>query len=231
MKVFAISDLHISFTTDKPMDIFGYKWRDHLERIEKDWAEKVSDDDIVLLAGDHSWAMDLSDAIIDLQYIFNKKGKKVLIKGNHDLWWQGITKFRNLLPSGTYALQNDSIKIGKYIICGSRAWAVEGSPDFKEADRKIYVREAQRLSMSLSSAVKQAEEGDEIIVMVHFPPFNAQRENSLFTDLFEKYGIKKVVYGHLHGNASRTDSIVQKNGVTYYLTSCDQTGCKLVDIT
>ena len=85
--------------------------------------------------------------------------------------------------------------------------------------------------MSLSSAVKQAEEGDEIIVMVHFPPFNAQRENSLFTDLFEKYGIKKVVYGHLHGNASRTDSIVQKNGVTYYLTSCDQTGCKLVDIT
>ena len=230
MKVFAISDLHISFTTDKPMDIFGYKWRDHLERIEKDWAEKVSDDDIVLLAGDHSWAMDLSDAIIDLQYIFNKKGKKVLIKGNHDLWWQGITKFRNLLPSGTYALQNDSVKFGNVIFCGSRGWAVEGSPDYSEHDKHIYLREVERFKLALNHASKIREEGDKLVCLIHYPPFNVRLENSLFTELFESFKVDKVVYGHLHGKDSKVYPKIVKNGIEYILASCDLVDNKLVEV-
>ena len=228
MNIYAISDLHMSKVCSKPMDIFGSKWVDYLDKIKADWSEKVDDGDVVLIGGDISWAMDLEDAIPDVNELIPLKGKKVFVRGNHDYWWKSISRVRASLPEDFYALQNDCVKFGNVIICGSRAWCVEGSPDFQEKDRKIYLREVERLRLALKSAQKIMQDGDEIYCLIHFPPFNVRRENSLFTDLFESFGVKKVIYGHLHGKDSRADLKVLKNGIEYYLTSCDLLNNKLV---
>ena len=151
MKIYAISDLHISTSTDKPMDIFGGNWVGYMDKIRADWSEKVTDDDLVLIGGDISWAMKLEDAEKDILSLKDLKGKKILIKGNHDYWWSGIGKVRDILPENFYALQNDSIRFGNIVVCGSRCWAVPGAPDFDERDRKIYNRETERLRLSLKS--------------------------------------------------------------------------------
>lgn len=230
MKIFAISDLHISTTTEKPMDVFGGAWIDYLDKIYADWGKKVKDEDVVLIGGDISWAMDLDDAVKDISTFASLKGKKILIRGNHDYWWKSIGKVRDALPENIIALQNDAVKIGNTIICGSRLWSVPGSPDFDENDLKLYNRETERLILSLKSAEKLKEDGDKIIALIHFPPFNVKRESTAFTDLFEKYGVNAVVYGHLHGRNVRADKLVIKNGIKYYLTSCDQVDNKLTEI-
>ncbi len=230
MRIFAISDLHISTNTNKPMDKFGGNWVNYLEKIRADWQEKVTDDDLVLIGGDISWAMDIADAKLDIDTFSNLKGKKIIIKGNHDYWWSGIGKVRDMLPDGFYALQNDCIKFGNVIICGSRLWCVPGATDFKEADRKIYNREIERLKLSFSSAKKMQEEGDKIIALVHYPPFNQKKERTGFTELFKEYGVSAVVYGHLHGTCVRMEKQLELDGIKYYLTSCDQTDNKLTEI-
>ena len=230
MKIFAISDLHISTNTDKPMDVFGGNWVGYLDKIKTDWNEKVSDDDLVLIGGDISWAMNIADAKKDIETLKDLNGKKIFIKGNHDYWWSGIGKVRDMLPENCYALQNDSIRFDGVVICGSRCWSVPGAPDFKEQDMKIYLRETERLKLSLSSASKLKQEGDKLIALVHYPPFNVRRENSMFTDIFEQNGVDSVIYGHLHGKTVRSDKLVVKNGVKYYLTSCDQVDNKLTEI-
>ncbi len=230
MKVFAISDLHLSLNGEKPMDIFGRDWKDYLDKIKQSWQENVADGDVVLISGDVSWAMHLDDAVLDLEYFSHFKGTKILIRGNHDYWWQGITKVRSKLPNGVYALQNDAIKIGNYVFCGSRGWAVEGSPDFKEHDKKIYFREVERFKLALKEAQKIRQDGDKLICLIHYPPFNARLENSLFTELFEEFKVDKVVYGHLHGKDSKAYFKTNKNGVEYILSSCDLVENKLVEV-
>ncbi|MBO5713374.1 MAG: metallophosphoesterase [Clostridia bacterium] len=230
MKIYAISDLHLSSTGDKPMDIFGEKWGGYLEKIEYDWNEKVSDDDIVLISGDISWAMKLENALTDIEFLTKLKGTKIIIRGNHDYWWQSITRVRSALPNNIIALQNDAVKIGNYVFCGSRGWAVEGSPDFNEQDRKLYLREAERFTLALKNAEKLLEEGDELIALIHYPPFNIRKEDSLFTNLFEKYKVSKVVYGHLHGKDAKPYFRINKNGVEYILASCDLIDNKLVEV-
>lgn len=231
MKIFAISDLHISASTDKPMDIFGGNWVGYVDKIRADWAAKVTDDDIVLIGGDISWAMKQEDAEKDIGFFFaDLKGRKILIKGNHDYWWNAIGKVRDMLPESFYALQNDSIRLGNAVICGSRGWSVPGAPDFDERDRKIYNRETERLRLSLKSALKEKQDGDKLIALIHYPPFNVHRESSQFTDIFEEFGVDCVVYGHLHGKDARADKLVVKNGIKYYLTSCDLVENKLTEI-
>ncbi len=231
MRIYAISDLHISTNTNKPMDVFGGNWIGYLDKIRNDWKSKVSDDDIVLIGGDISWAMDIEDAKKDIQSLADLKGKKVFIKGNHDYWWSGIGKVRDILPENFYALQNDSIKFGNIVICGSRCWSVPGCTDFKQQDMKIYLRETERLRLSLNSAKKKMNDGDKLIALIHFPPFNVKREDTIFTNLFEQSHVHSVVYGHLHGKNVKADLVVYKNDVKYYLTSCDQVNNKLIEIT
>jgi predicted phosphohydrolase len=175
--------------------------------------------------------MNIEDAQKDIQSLSTLKGKKILIKGNHDYWWSGIGKVRDMLPDGFYALQNDSIKFGNVVICGSRCWSVPGSPDFSEQDNKLYCREVERLRLSLNSAKKIMEDGDKLIALVHFPPFNVKREDTFYTQLFEENNVDAVIYGHLHGKNVRADLFLQKNNVKYYLTSCDQVDNKLIEIT
>ena len=233
MKVFAVSDPHLSFTAEKPMSIFGAVWENHWEAIAADWLEKVGADDIVLLPGDISWGMTTDEARKDLETIGAMPGKKIYVKGNHDYWWGSLSKVRAILPEGSYCIQNDALKFGKFIFCGSRGWSVPEigvKPD--PNDEKLLRREQLRLELSLKAAEKLAT-GDpqEIkIGMMHFPPFDSRMSSTPFTDLFAKYGVKKVVYGHLHGQKCRAELRSVKNDVEYYLTSCDITGNKLVFI-
>lgn len=230
MKVYSISDLHLSINSNKPMNIFGPVWENYLADIEKSWNDLVTDDDIVVIPGDISWAMYLEDAVEDLKYISQFKGKKVLLRGNHDYWWKSISDLRNHLPEGMYAVQNDAVKFGNIIICGTRGWVVPETTHKTPEDEKIFKRELIRLELSLKEAVNMREEGDILICLTHFPPFNYKREDSPFTDLMEKYGVNKAVFGHLHSYDKRQKLIQNKNGIDYYLTSCDLVGNKLVEI-
>lgn len=231
MKVFAISDLHLSTTADKPMDIFGTGWTDYMERISEDWKEKVSEEDVVLIAGDISWAMTLSGALPDIGVFAALPGKKVVIRGNHDYWWHSVSRIREAVPEGVYVLQNDAIRLENVVFAGSRGWKLPGTPGYSEKEDAFYVaRETERLKLGFKAAETLKKEGDVLIALLHYPPFNARREDSPFTEVFEKNGVQKVVYGHLHGKDSRADLLVNKNGVEYYLTSCDLVENRLVRI-
>jgi uncharacterized protein len=231
MKIFAISDLHLSTSSNKPMDVFGGAWEGYLEKIAEDWKNKVTEDDIVLIAGDISWAMKLEDAISDLKWIETMPGKKIFIRGNHDYWWKSPSSIRSVLGSGMYLIQNDSLKLDGYIFCGTRGWTV---PEYnnmqKEEDKKILEREILRLELSLKSAKAKQTNNEPIIALIHYPPFNSRFEDNELTALFEKYEVKSVIYGHLHGKNVKATLKFVKNGVTYYLTSCDQVDNTLVEI-
>ena len=222
MKIFAISDLHLSFNCDKPMDVFGGNWEKYTDKIKTNWQTKVGKEDVVLIAGDISWAMKLEEAASDLDWIDKLNGKKIIIKGNHEYWWKSISAVRSVLPESIMAIQNDAIKIENFIICGTRGWTVpESGKELSDEDLKIYKREVERLKLTLMFAKNMLQEGDQIVAMMHFPPFNNEKEESEFTKLFEEYGVQNVVFGHLHGY-SNCDRLTTINGVNYHLTSCDK---------
>ena len=230
MKVFAISDLHLSNTCDKPMNIFGPVWEGHFEQICTDWKNKVTDDDVVLIAGDISWAMKLEDAIIDLNEISKLPGKIIITRGNHDYWWKSLQSIRSNLKPNMIALQNDSIKIGNFVFCGTRGWTVSEDGIYSEEDKKIFDRELIRMELSRKSASQKLSDGDKLIYMIHYPPFNSKLEKSAFVELLEKYKVNKVIYGHLHGKNVKAIKYVNINNIEYYLTSCDQVKNNLVEI-
>ncbi len=217
--VYAIGDLHLSLSVpNKAMDVFGAHWKDHAARIREAWQDTVGDGDLVLIPGDISWAMYLSDAIADLAYIGDLKGTKLLLRGNHDYWWQSVTKVRSALPDGMFALQNDVFRFGDLYVCGTRGWTVPQSSRFKEsADRKLYERELIRLDLSLSALPKNAF----AIGMLHYPPFAESGEKSAFAERFEAAGVKTVVYGHLHGASHRYAFSGESGGVVYHAVSAD----------
>ena len=230
MKIFAISDLHLSFGTNKPMEVFGGHWTNYLDKIVENWKQKVCDDDVVLIAGDISWAMKLEETKEDFKFLQDLPGTKIITRGNHDYWWASISAVRSVLPQNCFALQNDAIKLRNHIFCGTRGWTVPETNFETPQDEKIFKREIIRLEMSLEAAKRLQINNEEIICLIHFPPFNSARDSSAFTELFEKFGVKKVVYGHLHGNKVRANLCYVKNGIKYYLTSCDQTQNTLVEI-
>ena len=230
MKVFAIGDLHLSTTSDKPMDVFGGGWENHFEKIKKDWLEKVSDEDIVLIAGDVSWAMKLVDAVEDLKQLKDLPGRKIFVRGNHDYWWNGIGKIRAAAPDESYAfLQTDALKIGDMVLVGSRGWTCPGSPDFSEQDEKLYQREAARFRLAFADARRLMTEGDKLVVLMHYPPFSVKNGETEFTRLFEENGVRTVVFGHIHGS-SYFPLRTERNGITYYLTACDKANFALTEI-
>ena len=115
MKIFAISDLHLSFNCNKPMDVFGGNWENYTQKIKDNWKSKISDDDIVLIAGDISWAMKIDEVDADLAWIDALPGTKIMIKGNHEYWWKSISSVRAILPDTIKAIQNDAIKFGNVV--------------------------------------------------------------------------------------------------------------------
>ena len=230
MKVFAISDLHLSVNNPKPMDIFGPTWEGYLEKIIADWKEKVTDKDLVLMCGDFSWAMKLEQTKEDFDIIKDLPGKKVIIRGNHDYWWKSISAVREVLPFNIFAIQNDAMKFDDYVVCGTRLWNLpdENKPLSAE-DEKIYKRELLRLEMTLQNAQNLCQNGEKIICMLHYPPYTFKEENNEVTAIIEKYNVYKVVYGHIHAYCKQ-NLVLNKNGIKYYLTSCDIVKNRLVEI-
>ena len=224
-RVFAIADTHLSFTTDKPMGVFGDAWRDHAERLSAAWREEVSESDMVIVAGDISWAMKPDEAIPDIEFLHLLPGQKILVRGNHDLWWQSITKLNALFDDVRF-LQNDSVFFDEgRAICGSRGWGLPGLEDYGKDDEKILARELIRLKLSLDEAVKKGAE--DIICVLHFPPALAPSNKSPFTELIEKYPVSQVIYGHLHGQpAFRKGIMGEHRGILYRLVSIDYLECK-----
>ena len=230
MRVFAIGDLHLPGGDEKPMDVFGGHWEDHFARIAADWREKVAPEDVVLIPGDTSWAMQLRDAVPDLTAIGELPGRKVLIKGNHDYWWTGIGQVRRVLPEGMMALQHDTADLGDCVVCGTRGWAypTQETP-LSEEDERIFRREMIRLELALQSATKVAG-GRPILVMLHYPPLYQQDRDTPFTQLLEQYPVHTVVYGHLHGEGIRAGFTGTWNGVRYMLASCDSLDFSLAEV-
>ena len=230
MRIYSISDLHLDINNTKPMDIFGPVWHDYLDKIVADWNEKVTDEDVVILAGDYSWAMKLKEVEPDFEFLNNLKGTKIIIRGNHDYWWSSVSKVREKLPPKTYALQNDAIKIGEYIFCGNRGWLIPEGKFNTEENQKIYLREVIRADLSLKSAKKLQTNNEKIVFITHYPPFNNKVESSEYTRLIEENGVSIVVFGHLHGYVNPKMLYNEINGVKYYLTSCDAVKNQLVEI-
>lgn len=230
MRIFSISDLHLSGVNPKPMNIFGSGWDGHFEKIKSDWQSKVSDEDIVLLCGDTSWGTTLEEGLVDVESLKPLKGKKVFIRGNHDYWWNGISKLRRAAPDDTfYFLQNDCVKFGNIIICGSRGWTCPGSADYTEKDYKLYLREVERFKLCFKEVEKVREDGDVLLSMIHYPPMPPKLTDTLFTDIFKENRVDKVIFGHIHGQTYFPYRTV-KDGIEYILTSCDKVGFSLQTI-
>jgi len=221
LSLYAISDLHLALTVDKPMDIFGDKWSNHHERIKENWINKVTSEDTILIAGDISWSINMEEGLMDLEWIHNLPGKKLIVKGNHDYWWGSITKLNSLYDDMNF-IQNNFFAYEDYGICGTRGWTNAEGENAPEHDKKIYKRELIRLRLSLEAAVKAGYK--KFIVMIHYPPTNDKFEESEFTKIFKEFNVEKVIYGHLHGPSLKKVMEGVIDGVEYIVTSCDYIG-------
>lgn len=230
MRLFAIGDLHLPGGDEKPMDVFGSHWDRHFLRISESWNQTVTENDLVLIPGDISWAMQLKDAIPDLNAIGALPGRKVLLKGNHDYWWSSLSRVRSALPEGMSVIQYDALIDEDFVICGARGWNIPTEENsLTPEDEKIYLREVQRLELSLQQAVRLAE-GRRIVAMMHFPPLYDNLRDTAFTEMLEKYGVHTVVYGHLHAQGIRSGYSGEHHGIRYYLTSCDSLDFNVLEI-
>lgn len=230
MKVFAISDLHLSSKVDKPMTKFGWA-ENYFEQIKKDWNKKVGLNDIVVVAGDLSWATLLDDAKPDIDKILELPGKKVIIRGNHDYWWSSYSKIKGILDQNCYAIQNNAIKIGKYIFFGTRGWSLTDDSQDKTHNEKIYRREVLRLEQSTNAMTKLKTDNECIpIGIMHYPPLSPEYKSTPFTEIFDKHKIQKVIYGHIHNYVPKGKRVYKHNDTEYHLTSCDILQNKLTQI-
>jgi len=220
MSIFAISDLHLAFAVDKPMDRFGEAWVDHPRKIAERWRAHVQDTDTVLVCGDTSWAMRLEEARPDLEHVAALPGRKILLRGNHDYWWSSRSKVRAMLPDDMLLLQNDCIEVEGWQICGSRGWMLPTDESTPE-DRRIFERELGRLRSSL-----QAAPGGPRLAMLHYPPFDVQIGTSPVVDLLREFEVQCCVYGHLHAMEAGTYPDGEHDGIEYHCVSVD-----LVDFT
>ncbi len=226
MALYAIGDLHFSPNNSKPMDIFG--WGDHRTKIIQDWNERVRDEDVVILAGDISWALKFDEAKENLDEINALAGKKIILKGNHDYWWQSVTKMKKQYPD-IFFLHNNCYCDEKFAIFGTRGWVVPQSAEFTEDDRRIFDREILRLQNSFA-ALPDDEERIRIVAM-HYPPVNEKNQASQVTELIEQNNISHMVYGHLHGEDSFKNLYLgEHDGTTYHLVSADYLDFKLKKI-
>lgn len=222
MSIFAISDLHLSLNGEKPMDIFGGTWDNYTERMMKNWNSIVTENDIVIVPGDISWATYIEDAVADFSYVNSLNGKKLILKGNHDYWWTTVNKMNNFLKENDFdtieIIQNNAIMYNDIAICGTRGWTIPSSASMSD-DRKIFEREKQRLILSLEDA--KAKKAKEIIVAMHYPPIDKSTYNSDFIDIMSTYGVNICIFGHLHAQAHAFAPTGNHSGIELKLVSCD----------
>lgn len=217
MSLYAIADTHLSFGTNKPMDTFT-GWQNYTERLKKNWNNLVDADDYVVIAGDISWAMNFDQLYNDFKFINSLNGKKIIIKGNHDFWWNTLTKMNKFIAENGFdtisIMHNNSYDIDKFSVCGSRGWFFDSD---EEQDEKVLNREVMRLKASIDSA-----SCEEKIVFLHYPPITTNQNCEEILNLLKEKGIKNCYYGHLHGTAAKfaVDDVI--DGIKFKLISADR---------
>lgn len=221
MALYAIGDFHLSFTVNKPMDVFGEEWKDHVKKIEKNWNKKVRESDTVLITGDHSWGRNLEECKEDLEFIMKLPGRKILLRGNHDMFWDAKkTERLNKQFEGKLSfLQNNYYTYREYALVGTKGYAYEVK-DSPEHFQKLIDREAGRLRESFEKAKKDGYE--KFLMFLHYPPTSIGEEESIFTKMAEEYKAEQVIYSHCHGQDRYQDSFIgEVNGICYHLVSGD----------
>lgn len=219
MSIYAIADTHLSFGTDKPMDSFP-GWSDYVTRIEKNWNKLVTPNDTVIIAGDISWAMNFDELYDDFTFIESLNGTKIIIKGNHDYWWNTASKMNKFIEDNGFNsikfIHNNAYSVEGVSICGSRGWMFESD---EAHDELVLAREVGRIRRSLESA-----ENDEIIAFLHYPPVTTDSICSEIIELLKEFNVKKCYYGHLHGVAAKIAIDDKVEGIDFRLISCDRLG-------
>lgn len=215
MSIFAISDLHLSFGADKPMNIFK-GWDNHTERLKANWLRLVKEEDTVILPGDFSWGLKIEETVEDFKFLEGLPGKKILLKGNHDLWWSTAKKIREFFEINNFSsfdiVFNNCIEVENHAIAGTRGWFYDNS-----ADKKVLMREAGRLEASLSAAEKT---GLPILVFLHYPPVYKDYECREILDILKLHNVKTVYHGHIHG-LGYLNAVTEYEGIEFKLISCD----------
>lgn len=217
MSLFAIADTHLSLGTNKPMDSFP-GWNDYVARLGNNWNSIVKEEDTVVIAGDISWAINFDELYEDFSFLNDLNGKKIIVKGNHDYWWNTLSKMNKFIAENNFdsinILQNNSYDVEGISVCGSRGWMFESS---EEHDEKILSREVGRIKMSLDSAVNENR-----ILFLHYPPITTNSSCDEILDTLKEYGIKKCFYGHLHGMATKYAFEGEYDGIDFKLISADR---------
>ena len=222
MALYAIGDLHLSLGTDKPMDIFGGRWINHTEKI-KNGFQILGPEDVCVLCGDISWAMNLEESIEDFKFIDSLPGKKLILKGNHDYWWNTAAKMKAFFEAACIKtidiLHNNSFRYGDAAICGTRGWLADDA--FSAAqNKKIMDRENLRLRASLQAAGDAREK----LCFFHYPP---RFKNTVCYDIIsamDEHDVKTCIYGHLHGEGHRLAVRGIVDGIDYEIVSADFVG-------
>ena len=200
MALYAIGDLHLSLSSNKPMDVFGEGWKDYVRRIGEGFSQ-LNDEDVTVLCGDLSWGMSLEESLEDFRFIDALPGRKILLKGNHDYWWNTVSKMERFLKEHELTtisfLYNNCLTYGDKAICGTRGWFYELDNQGTH-NEKMLLREAGRLETSLKLAGER-----EILCFLHYPPLYQGYECPEILRLLREYRVKACYYGHLHGASHR----------------------------
>lgn len=223
--LYVIGDLHLSFETDKPMDIFGTEWEGHADKLRENF-RIVKPEDTTVIAGDLTWGMAMQDCLEDFRFIDALPGKKIILKGNHDFWWSTASKAKKFFEDNGLnsidILNNNAFFTNGVWVCGTRGWFCpnEGGTDH---DRKIMAREILRLETSL----KAAGEGEKV-AFLHYPPFYGKYYSHEMVELLHKYGVRRCYYGHIHGSGCHYAYEGEAEGIEYRLISADHVDFKPV---
>lgn len=217
MALYAIGDLHLSLTVNKPMDIFGPGWTDHVRRLEAAFS-KLQSDDTIVLCGDTSWGIDFSESLEDFRFIDRLPGKKLILKGNHDYWWSTASKMKKFFLENDLhtldILHNNAFIYGDYAICGTRGWFYE--EEQAGHNGKVLRREVGRLETSL-----KAGEGRPVLAFLHYPPLYTGYRCPEIIATLEKYHVERCYYGHLHGPTHKRAIEGAFSTVEYHLVAAD----------
>lgn len=217
MSLFAIADTHLSFGTNKPMDSFP-GWENYTDRLKENWNKIIENDDFVVIAGDISWAMNFDELKVDFDFINKLNGKKIILKGNHDYWWNTMSKMNKFIEENQFdtitILHNSAFDFDDFSVCGSRGWFFDSEEEHNE---KVLNREVMRVKTSIECA-----KNDEKIVFLHYPPVTENQCCDEILNLLKEKGIKKCYYGHLHGGAAKYAFDDNFDGIDFKLISADR---------
>lgn len=220
MKLYAFSDFHLSGDPPKkPMDIFGANWAHHREKIEASWRRTIRPEDAVIIAGDLSWGKNLAEALPDLLWIAGLPGRKIIVRGNHDYWWDTVTKMTKATGGAFEFLHNNVIRVGDIALAGTRSWIPETARNFTENDAAILRREEGRLERGI--ALAEASGARRILCVLHYPPYDERHRPMRILDIMRAHGVRDCVFGHIHGEKNFHDIPDELCGVRLHLTSAD----------